>query len=114
MDPIEILATLGVVAVVVKGVVDAIRRRYPLIDGGIVQLLAIVLGVGVAWGFDLKATAALLEQAGAAVGRVPIAAVDYVITGVAIAFSAGFFAEVSGRSGNGALLVEVDSEGKHL
>lgn len=95
----DILVTVGMFAVVLKGIVDALRRQFPKLDGIYVQLISVVIGALAAWGFDLKATAALLDQSGAHVGRMPVPAVDYLITGVAIAFTAGIFAEAVGLSG---------------
>jgi hypothetical protein len=95
MDPIEVLATVAVFGVVVKAVVQAIRRQWPGLDGLAVQAVAVALGAGGAWAFDLRATAALLEAAGAQVGRMPVPAVDYLITGVAIAAAAGVVAELA-------------------
>jgi len=114
MDPIQILATIAALSLVVKGVVDALRRQYPSLDGGVVQLIAVALGIGVAVALDIRGTLALLDSIGAGAGRVPISAVDYVITGVAIAFGAGALAEAVGRSGAKAnpVLVEVNDEGQ--
>jgi hypothetical protein len=112
MDPVQILATLAVFAVVLKGIVDAVRRQWPGLDGLVDQIVAIVLGAGIAWAFDLRATLALLEQAGAGVGRLPAPALDYLITGAGMAFAAGFFAEVAGKSGgNAGTIIEIDEEG---
>lgn len=115
MDPIEILATVGVLGLLVKGAVDAIRRRYPTLDGGVVQLIAIALGIGLAAGLDLRGTAAVLESLGGTLGRDPHFVVDYILTGVVIAFGAGALAEAVGRSGNPTpVVVEVDGSGDRL
>jgi hypothetical protein len=115
MDPIEILATIGVLALLVKGAVDAIRRRYPTLDGGLVQVIAIILGIGIAAGLDIKGTAAVLESLGGSIGRDPHFVVDYILTGVAIAFGAGALAEAVGRSANPPVaIVEVDATGDRL
>ena len=94
------MATVAVFGVVVKGLVDAIRRRWVQVDGLVAQIVAVVVGAAIAWLFDVRATAALLEGAGAGVGRIPAAGFDYLITGGAAAFAAGFFAELSGKSGS--------------
>lgn len=98
MEPVQILATVAVFGVVVKGTIDAIRRAAPSLHGFAVQALAIVIGGLIAWVFDLRATEALLANAGAGGLRVPPAALDYLISGVAMAFTAGFFAEISGSN----------------
>ncbi len=113
MDPVQILATLAVFAVVLKGIVDAARRQWPSLDGLVVQVVAIVIGAGIAWVFDLRATEALLTQAGAGGVRIPAPALDYVITGAGMAFAAGFFAELAGKSGgNAGTIIEVDENGR--
>lgn len=112
LSPAQVLATVAVLGLVVKMVVDALRRQWPGLDGLTVQVIAIAVGAGVAWGLDVRATAALLEQAGAAVGRLPAPALDYVVTGAAMAATAGFLAEIAGKSGgNVGTIIEVDSSG---
>lgn len=115
MDPIAMLATLTVFGVVVKSVVDAIRKRYP-VDGLWVQGLAWALGAALAWAFDLQGTEALLEYLGATAGRTPNVIVDYIITGAGIAAGAGLLAELAGRSGprNAVAVVEVNADGERL
>jgi hypothetical protein len=98
MEPIEVLATVAVFGVVVKAVVQAIRRQWAALDGLAVQGAALALGALGAWAFDLRATQALLEAANASVGRLPHPSVDYLITGVAIAAAAGVWAEITARS----------------
>lgn len=98
MNPIEVLATIAVFGAVVKAVVQAIRRQWPDLGGLAVQGIAVALGALSAWVFDLRATAALLESTGAHVGRLPVAPVDYLISGVAIAAAAGLFAEFARNS----------------
>jgi len=108
MDPIGVIATVGVLAIVLKGIIQAIRRQWSQIDGLWVQMIAIALGFGAAAAFDIRATAALLETAGAQVGRMPVPVVDWLITGVAIAFSAGLFAEAVSTSGNRGLVTVIN------
>jgi hypothetical protein len=111
-DPIQILATVAVLGVVVKGIVDAIRRQWPGLDGLVVQVAAVLVGAGIAWALDVRATEALLESVNASVGRIPPPALDYVVTGVAMAAAAGFLAEIAGRSGgNVGTIIEVDETG---
>jgi hypothetical protein len=114
MDPIQTTASLAVFAAAVKGMIDALRRQWPRLDGLGVQLVAVAIGAGIAWGFDFQATEALLASTGALVGRVPPDPLDYLVTGGAIAAAAGLFAERSGRSGHQPLLVEIDAEGRPL
>ena len=114
MTPVEIIATVTVLSVIVKAVVDAIRRGAPVVDGLGAQLLAWLLGVFVAWTIDLRATLALLEAAGGGAGRIPPAFADYLITGAAIAAGAGAIAELVGRSGSDLAIVEVDEHGDPL
>jgi len=114
MEPTEILTTIAVLGVVIKAVVEAVRRQYPVLDGIRVQGLAWALGAGTAWALDIKGTEALLEAMGAAAGRVPITTVDYIITGAAIAAGAGFIAELSGRAKAPPAVVEVNAEGVRL
>lgn len=111
--PIEMLATITVLGFIVKAVVDAIRRQYP-VDGIWVQALAWALGAGVAWAFDLKGAAALLEYVGAPAARVPITPIDYIITGAAIAAGAGILAELAGRAKQPPAVVEVNANGERL
>ena len=99
MNPLGIVATIGAFAAIIKGAIQIVRRDFPKIDGRLVQGLAILFGFGIAAGLDFRATAALLDSIGANVGRIPTAIFDYLITGVAMAFTAGIFAEVSGTSG---------------
>jgi hypothetical protein len=112
IDPVAMLATLAVLGVFVKGIVDAIRRQYPRIDGLKSQALSVAVGALIAWGFDLQGAAAILEATGAAAARVPIVPVDYLITGAALGLGAGFLAEISGRSGGGEVIIEIDEEGQ--
>ncbi len=112
MDPGTIAITLSAFAIVTKGIIDALRRQWPRFDGGWVQVAAVTLGAVVAWVFDIQATETLLSTAGATVGRIPPDPLDYLITGGAIAFAAGLLAEITGRSGPPAALVEVDAQGR--
>jgi hypothetical protein len=113
MDSTSILITVGALAVIVKGVVAWARRNYPSLDGNKVQGIAIAVGIAIAAALDLRGTAALLESIGAGTGRVPHFVIDYIITGIAIAFTSGVLAEAVGISGPSAepVVVEVDVEG---
>ena len=85
--------------VVLKQVIDRFRAWVPRLDAGWVQLAAVVLGAGMAWYFDLQATAALVASmvetfsGGVLVGRAVPVWMDYLVTGFAIAMAAGFFAD---------------------
>lgn len=112
MEPLAVITTVGVIGVVVKAIVDGLRRHYPKLDGLWPQLIALTLGAGIAWAFDLRGAEALLEYVGGAAGRTPIVAVDYLVTGAAIAAGAGFLAEISSRGKAGTAVIEVDDEGR--
>jgi uncharacterized membrane protein len=94
---------LGIVAglgVVLKQVIDRLRAWFPnQLHDGWVQVMAGVIGVGFAWYFDLQATAAIVASmveaigSGVLVGREVPVWLDYIITGFAIAMTAGFFAD---------------------
>ena len=112
MDAATIAVTLSVFAIVTKGIIDAARRQWPRLDGFAVNVAAVIIGTAQAWIFDLQATEALLTTAGVTVGRIPVDPLDYLITGGAIAFSAGLLAEFTGRSGKTIGVVEVDAEGR--
>lgn len=88
-----VIATVGALALVTKSVTQAVRRRYPALDGTAVQVVAWVLASGFAMAIDLRATSALLESIGATPGRTPIPLVDYIVTGAAVAAGAGWLAE---------------------
>lgn len=111
MDPVQVLATVAALGLLVKGAVDAIRRHYPSLDGGVVQAIAGALGIGLAAGLDVRATEALIASLGGSLGRTPHWAVDWALTGLAIAFGAGALAEATGRSGSPTAIVEVDADG---
>lgn len=112
MDPIAALTTITVLGVIVKSLVDALRRQYPRVDGIWPQLFSWALGGGMAWALDIQGTEALLDYLGATAGREPIASVDYLLTGAAIAAGAGFLAEISGRSASDEVIIEVDDSGE--
>ncbi len=99
MEPVGALATLVTLAVIVQKGVEAVRRRYPNLDGGHVQAVAVAAGVAIASGIDLRATVDLLDALGVSVGNTPAPWLDYVITGVAVGAGSGFLADLTGRSG---------------
>jgi hypothetical protein len=114
-SPIDLLASLAIFGTFLKAFIDAIRRKYPRLDGLVVQLLAAAGGAGIAWSFDLQGTEAILGTVGASVGRYPPVAIDYIITGIAIAAGAGLLAELSGKSGQPTpVIVEVGVDGNPL
>lgn len=114
MEPIAAISTITIAGVVVKAIIEAVRRQYPVVDGIWVQGLAWLLGGGISWALDIQGTEALIEYVGGAVGRTPIAAVDYAITGAAIAAGAGVIAELAGRTKQPPAVVEVNAEGERL
>ena len=109
MDSTAILATLGSLSLLTKYLVQAARRHWPTLDGTRVQVGAAVLGTLQAWAIDFRATEALLELAEIQANRLPAPALDYVITGLAIAAGGGFIAELA--KGKGEIVVEVDGSG---
>lgn len=113
-EPLAVITTIGVFGVVVKAVVDGVRRRFPGLDGLLVQGLALVFGFGLAWAFQLHGAAALIDYIGADAATVPNVWVDYVVTGAAIAAGAGFLAEIAGRTKPQPVVVEVDENGAPL
>lgn len=112
IDPGAVLVTVGVFAVVVRAAVQAIRRQWPFVDGIWVQVLALGLGALGAWAFDLQGAEALLQTVGAPAARVPHVALDYLVTGGAIAATAGFFQDVAKNPD--PVVVEVDDNGAPL
>lgn len=112
LDPGAVLATAAAFAVAVRAIVQAIRRQWPYIDGIWVQVLALGLGALAAWAFDLQGAEALLEYVGAPAARVPHVALDYLVTGGAIAATAGFFEDLAKKPK--APVVEVDENGRPL
>lgn len=112
IDAGAILATAAVFAVVIRGVIQAIRRQWPFVDGLWVQVLALILGFAAAWVFDLQGAEALLEYVGAPAARVPHVLVDYLVTGGAIAATAGFFSDVAKNPD--PVVVEIDENGEPL
>jgi hypothetical protein len=116
IDPAAILATITVLGLVVKAIIDGIRRQYP-VEGIWVQLLAWALGSAMAFGLGIQGTEVLLEFVGATAGRTPHIVVDFIITGAAIAAGAGAIAELVGRAGpsaNPPVVVEVNADGHRL
>jgi hypothetical protein len=111
-DPGAILVTVSVFAAVVRSIVQAVRRQWPFIDGLAVQAIAVALGALGAWAFDLQGAQALLEVSGAAGATVGHVAVDYLVTGGAIAAAAGLFADVA--KSPAPVVVEVDENGAPL
>lgn len=111
-DPGTVLVTLAVFAAVVRSAVQAIRRQWPFVDGIWVQALAVGLGALGAWAFDLQAAQALLEISGAAGASVPHVSIDYLVTGGAIAATAGLFSDIAKNPD--PVVVEVDENGAPL
>lgn len=110
VDPLAVITTIGVFGVIVKSIIDTIRRRYPRLDGTLVQVGALLLGSGLAWSFQLRGASSLMQYLGATAANAPYWAIDYLVTGAAIAAGAGFLAEISG-SKTEAIAFEVDANG---
>lgn len=110
---LAVVALLGVLGLIVKSLIDAVKRQpwASGLHGTGIQALAVVLGFVLCYFRDVRATEALLEAAGAAGGpggRAIPAVVDYIIGGFAVAALAGFFHEQKKPE---AVVVEVDASG---
>lgn len=112
-QPLEILGAITFFSVVIRMVVDAIKRQYP-INGTWVNVLAWALGIVIAAAMDIQGTEALLDYVGVRAGRVPITPVDYAITGAAMAAGAGVLADLAGRNKAPVAVVEVNANGERL
>lgn len=98
MEPIDVVAQVGLISVIVQKVLERVRARFPGLDGSLVSVYAALAGVGIAWGYDLRAA---FELTGVALQP----ALDYIVTGLAIGAGSGFVADVTGRSGSGTVTV---------
>lgn len=85
------LEAVVVFALITTKVTERIRTAFTL-DGWVVNLVAIAIGVAFAFGFDLKVVAEVTGIAGAGW-------LDAIVTGVGIGSGAGWFADLAGRSG---------------
>lgn len=83
MEPVSALVTVTFIGGVIALVVERLRARFPGLDGDLVTLLSALLGIAVAWGYDLDVAA----DVGLAGLAVPF---NYIATGLVIAFGAGF------------------------
>lgn len=91
MEPIttiNVAAMLVLLGGIIAKVVQRIRARFPSIDGDLVSLLAIALGVGLAWSLDLRGAGELASSAGMDLGTIP-AWLDYALTGIGLGLGAG-------------------------
>ncbi len=91
MEPvttINVAAMLVLLGGIIAKVVQRVRRRFPQIDGDLVSLLAIALGVGLAWSLDLRGAGELASSAGMDLGTIP-AWLDYALTGIGLGLGAG-------------------------
>lgn len=97
----NILLAVGVFGGITKYAIQLIKRHAPNLSGSVTQLIAIVVGIGLAALLDFRAAGSLLDQAnvGDVIGREIGAALDWIISGVAIAMASGIIAEVVGTSG---------------
>lgn len=76
-------ATYTVLAIVIRQVIDRVRKRAPGIDGDYVLLAAFALSVALAWFLDVRAVESLTGLA------LPVWA-DYIGTALALTFGSGF------------------------
>ena len=86
------LAALAAAAVFVTKATEHIKDQFNL-HGPLVAGTALVLGVCIAFGFNIQAFGAMLGDYGVA----PEAWVDKLFSGITIGFGAGFASDVAGR-----------------
>ncbi len=99
MEPvttINVAAMLILLGGLIAKVVQRIRARFPRLDGDLVSLLAILLGVGLAYALDLRGAAELAGSAGLDLGTVP-QWLDYALTGIGLGLGAGVISDVINR-----------------
>lgn len=82
-DPINVAITVGLLTVLVASGVEFAASTFPKLDGNWIRLIAVAAGVGLALGYDLQAAAELGYH-----GLPP--SLDYLVTGLVIAGSAGW------------------------
>lgn len=98
MEPVSVTVVVLAIGLVVQKFVERVRARFPRLDGELVTLASVLIGTGIAWGWDLRAASELIPALGGTV-TIPVA-FDYIVTGGAIGAGAGFLADLSGRSGS--------------
>ena len=98
MEPVGILAALGVASVVVLKAVDIVRKLVPSIDGVWVNVASVLVGVGVTFSSGLAGTRELAGELGLELAFVVPRSVDLTLTGVVLGLGAGYFADLRGRS----------------
>lgn len=89
----DALAAFAVLAILVQKIIEHVRKAVPQLDGVGVTILAAVVGYGIAAGTGLHVLDQLVPGVTVAVW------LDYAITGFALGAGAGFFADVTNRSG---------------
>lgn len=103
MEPVNALVTVLFVGGVIALVIERVRARFPGLDGDLVNLIAAVLGTGVAWGYELDVAA----DVGLAGLAVPF---NYIATGLVIAFGAGFIGTLKNAQRSEDPLSSIHSE----
>jgi hypothetical protein len=91
MEPvttINVAAMLVLLGGLIAKVVERIRARFPRLDGDLVTLLSVALGVGLAWSLDLRGAEDLAGSAGLDLGTLPLW-LDYGLTGLGLGLGAG-------------------------
>jgi hypothetical protein len=95
MEPVNVLAQVGVIAWIIAKVIERIRVRLPRIDGDLVSVVSITAGSLIAWAYGLDVSFEL-------VGTSMVEPFNWIVSGVAIGTGAGLVADVTGslhRSG---------------
>lgn len=100
MEPIGALAVVATLAIICMKAVEQLRRFFPTLEDGWVILTAWVVGFVLAIVTGTAATADLFESWGLTLAIDPPLMLDYAITGIIVAASAGAFADFLGRSGS--------------
>lgn len=107
MEAVDVLATIAALGVLCQKLVEWIRSlggdTFQL--GAWTRLVALVVGTGEAWLFDLDPTLAISQSPIGLESRPLPTWLSYLIAGGMIAAAAGYFADRSGRS-NPQVVVE--------
>lgn len=97
MEAIAFLAAVVALGVVAQKVVEFVRGIFPNIDGNVTRLVALVVGSGLAYAFNLDPSAAITASIGVPIRDFP-PVIDFIIGGFFIGSAAGYLADRAGRS----------------
>lgn len=100
MEPVGALAVVVILATLTLKAVEQIRRFFPSLENGWVIMVAWGVGSVLAALTGTAATADLFASWGLTLTTTPPLFLDYLVTGIIVAVSAGVFADMTGRSGN--------------